>query len=321
MPAKQSKLAELVCSAYREDGLQPLPTGRKVKPRLWTRPPLYTNLKLRGELLQPYVEVQCDLGLDELLDVYETFIAGFVMKDDDFTDIESDDWLGSSLHLAPSIARMLFAPPFGGVRGHGLHLLANIIQFAALVSYNFPHTTLVTEDAFVVRVSDTEYGFGVMNRTFVSNMYYELRDTQKLPATRMFRGSLWELPRSAARRRHTVTIHDRLAYWAESQPEAEALQLALAILWWRNCSSSGNIFHRMFKPEKSKPPIEDAVHRGRKALDSENPLTALRDVFVPSHMLVSEFIARFASPYRKLKLPLSEEMRAKFERSLDQLSQ
>jgi len=318
MPVKQAKLAELVCSAYREDGLQPLPTGRKVKPRLWTRPPLYTNLTLLGEPLQPYLEVACDLALEELVDVYEQFVAGYVASDD-LRGILSDDWLGEHLNLASPVARMLFAPPLGAVVGCRSHKLANILQFAALVSYNFPHTKIITSDAFVVRVEDTGYSFGAMNGAFISNMRYE--DTQKLPPVRMFRGSLWELARSAARRRHSMMIHDRLGYWAETQPEANALQLALAILWWRNSNSSATTFQRMFLPKKPKPPVDEAVRRAREVLDSGNPLAELKDVFVPMHMPINEFIKLFASPYQKMKLPLSEEMRRKFEESLDQLSQ
>jgi hypothetical protein len=316
MPVRQAKLAELICSAYREDGLQPLPAGRKVKPRLWTRPPLYTNLTLLGEPLQPYLEVSCDLALEELVDVYEEFVAGFV-DSDDLCDNDPTQWLAENLNLSPAVGKMLFAKPLGSVAGQQVHRLANIIQFAALASYNFPHTKIVTSDAFVVRVGGME--FGAVNGAFISNMHYE--DYQKLPAVRMFRESLWELPRSAARRRHSVTIHDRLGYWAETQPETNALQLALAILWWRNSNGSTTTFQRMFQPKKLKPPVDEAVRRAREILGSSNPLTELRDIFVPMHMPINEFIKLFASPYQKMKLPLSEELRRKFEEALDQLSQ
>lgn len=304
-------LAELVCSVYRDAGTPPLPTGKKVKPRLWTRPPLYTHLTLLDEPLQPFLEVMVGRTLDEMVDVYEQFVAGYLVAKE--FDMDSTGWLGRMLGMSARDSRMLFAP----AEGRRAHLFANLIQFAALVSYNVSSTRSTTADSFVVTTAYLGYRFGVRDGTFISNVNYA--EPQKQLDLRVYNGSLWDLPRTAAvKRKREITIHDQLSYWALQQPQAEELLLALRILWWRSRTSSTARFEQMFKPEIVTPTAE-AITAARVALDSDNPLDALREVFV--HMPIAEFIRRFASPYRKLKLPLSEEMRQKFEFSLSELAQ
>lgn len=312
MSAKQ--LAELFCSAYRDAGTPSLPKGKQW---LWTRPPLYTGLKLLGEPLQPYLEVKVGCSIDEMVDVYEQFVAGYLVAKE--FNLDPTGWLGRMLNLSSTDSQMLFAQPAGKEPGHRPHLFANLIQFAALVSYNFSSTKSTTADSFVVTTDYLGYRFGVRDGTFVSNLNYA--ESQKQLDLRVYNGSLWDLPRSAAaRRRREVTVHDRLAGWAKQQPEKEALLLALRILWWRSRASSAAKFTKMLENE-TQAPINFAVAVARKALDAHNPLADLRDIFVPMHMPIGEFIRRFASPYQKLKLPLSEEMRHKFEHSLNQLTQ
>lgn len=320
MSSPLKHLVELVCSVYREDGFEPLPTGKDVKPRLWPRPPLYTELTLLGEPLQQFVEVKTELDIDSLVDTYEQFVAGYLVTNE-FRGIDSAKWLRHELRLRGEDARMLFAPALGMRADQRPHYLTNLTQFAALVSYNFDCSVLHTYDAFIVTEKASGFQFGVREGAFVSNLNCKDQFGLRLPASNG-RLLLHSLQRSEARRRRMLTVHDRLAYWAEFQPQMKALHLALGVLWWRN-SNTAAMLERIFKKEKIevRPSTAADVARARDALDSSSPLVELRQIFVPKHMPINEFIEKFSNPYRTVKLPLSKIMRRKLELALDELTQ
>lgn len=201
----------------------------------WPRPPFVTDLDLGGEPLMPYLIVPT-LKVDELVNVYEQFIAGYLYSRR-LHNFHPDRWLRANLKLQHYEAKRFFSRPRPSFNEKLLNLHLNLVQFAGLVLQNVENCTvieghntfLVTANSRNSRVSQ----FGVLDGQFVSN----LKCQRRIPVRFLCSpdGKLSHLAQSfGAEASEKPGLYDQLALWLRSQvgPRSEALKIGLLALRW-----------------------------------------------------------------------------------------
>ena len=264
-------------------------------PPVWSQPPAFTDSVMDGVPLQPHVAVRCELGLDELVDVYERFLYEWVRpRRPRNTDTNCWQWLHRSLGLSWPQLRSLFVPPQEGSKRLGYHL--NLVQFALLVAYNFDVS--VEEDATSYCVTVRTYRFGVSQGHLVSNLGHTapmpvrfLEDPAGL--------SLMNIARQGLGADSGDAMFEIVMAWGARLPpeDRQALTLVLRILWWRRNGLFPYSLKALTLPSNSRQALRSAVTAAREFRDLHNPYEFVRSLLVPQHMPRKEF--NYAFPTKK----------------------
>ncbi len=312
--------------------------SRTVEPRpcSWYRPPLVTDLKLSGAPLGEYLFVKVDRTVDELVDIYERFVAGFIYSRTEAKTeamrrgerrgtrrrgMPSDRWLADALSIEYYMARTHFVRPVRGAERLGLH--QNLVEFAALVAYNHPVHLEHGEDTFVAVSVRDGLSFGVRGGRLVSNLP---RERRKIPVRGLANpgGRLVDLPRGMPEQTLEPLLYDTLRLWLEENQEkvgetAAALLLALTIMRWRSPYAIPGALRTLVSFERSRKALVQACAEARGFEHFDDPQKTLRELFVPHFITVQEFAEMFGNPYQRVALPLSDRTRQKWAQAINSL--
>lgn len=293
--------------------------GPEPKPQRWDRPPLFTDLLLAGQPLQEFLGVGTRLAVDELADVYERFIAGYLYSRR-FHSQHSDEWLRRSCKLGYYEGHSLFTRP--AALRLGLH--RNLMEFAALVAYNAPADIEHGKGTFTVFAVREGLKFGVSGGRLVTNLRRARRKiTVCHPLSRVPRPC--DLPRGSRAPLGQATFFDTLREWLERHEArlgtfGAALQLGLQILWWRVMPGTVPGRLRLLAAyEYSADALSAACEEARRYDSFDNPVQALKNLLHPTFMTMREFVEMFGDPHRKLTRPVPASIRQKWDQAINSL--
>lgn len=322
--AQRRALGDLVHSHLKGAGFSPDYVVTTPKPGLWKRPPFFTSLRLGDEALQPHAAIRLELDLDDVVDVYERFLGGYVFGKS-LRGRAPVKWLGEALDLSTYAARHIFTPI---VAGHArLSLQLNAVQLAALVTYN--HDTDIDEspDTFAVRVGG--FDFGVEGGLVLTNLRSRLvpaATLRGLPA-RVQNLSYWA--RGQGRMPASPSTFDMCRRWmlqnqdalnAISGPDTyTAMDAALEILWWRNSGHWPGRLKELTYAETSDRYLHAACEEARGFETFDRPLRGLAEIFTPQFMTSREFTERFGNVHQPLAFPLSNRVKNKWRAAIEDL--
>lgn len=311
-----SNLADL----FREVGFNWRAYERiKPRPAVWVRPPLFTDLCLGAQDMQGYLGVQVRLGIDEMLDVYERFISGYLYTKN-YWDVEADQWLRRQLNMLPAVARSLFTPSkVGSLRtAHQ----ANLVQLAAVVAYNYQVDYEHGPDSFVVRALRNAAEFGVRDGRVVSNA--ALKWGHRMPSVKLGKGhNKLVLAVRGEGEVFPATLFEVMRAWLEENTErlgerGRAMGLGLQILRWRMPTAPAK-FWRLVSREFGKEALASACRDARHFDEHHDPIIFLREIFTPHFITPSDFADLFGNPHQRVTTPVPQALRQKWGRAINSL--
>jgi hypothetical protein len=324
--ADQRALAQVLFEHFSRAGFD-YTAARAIEPRRhsWPRPPLFTRLELGGEPLQRYLAVAAPHSADDLVDVYERFIAGYLYSRAEGRlerkVLPSGKYLRRELSIPFYPGRMLFADPGANRLRLDTHL--NLVQFAALAAYNHGCHLEHGPDTFVAITVPDARVFGVRAGRLVSNLRKPRRE---IPVRFLSNpeGNLVDLPRPALERSAAASAYDVLRQWLERNSErlgerGEALLLAVSILRWHRPSFPPTALGHLFGYERSGDALRAACESARGYDRFDEPLKQLKEIFTPLFASVSDFHELFGNPSQKLSKPLSANTRLKWDQAINSL--
>jgi hypothetical protein len=282
---------------------------------MWTRPPLFTTLELNGEPMQMYLNIPVIFRADEMTDIYDRFIAGFLFSNK-FRRAHSDQWLRRKLKIQHYTGRSLFVRPKPHRVRFGLHM--NLVQFAALVAYN--HRAEIEEgpDTFVVTTPKTGYSFGVRGGRLVTNLR---RHREVICKGLSYPSGLQHMRRGDLERDAEPTLFDTLKTWSAQNvqrlgQQALALHLGVEILRWR--STPGGVpgqLRLLTSYQHSTDALAKACADARQYESFASPLKALWDLFSP-FIGRRDFENQFGS---HAQLPLPDGLKSRWDLAINTL--
>jgi hypothetical protein len=310
------------------------------RPCLWVRPPLLTELELGGKRLQPHLSVQLRRSPEDLVDIYERFVGGFIYTRAETKPFESplvatphirgagrprsissDRWFQRELVVKYHIARSLFVKPAPGALRLGLHM--HLVQFAALVAYNHRCHLEHGESTFVAITVQEALQFGVRDGRLVSNLTSVRRE---IPVRGLAnpQGRLVDLPRGEPELNDEPNLYDTARCWLEANRRrlgktGQALELAVNILRWHSPRAVPGMLRLLVSFERSRKALTETCAEARGYERFDDPMTTLRTMFVPHFVTSSEFARLFGNPYYQVALPLSERVRQRWDQALNEL--
>jgi hypothetical protein len=292
-------------------------------PYRWHRPPLFTALSLSGHPLQPHLAVPVKRDEDELLDTYERFVTGAIYLRSLY-DKDIPLWFGRELGLHQNVTRLIFTPTEEGSKRRSYHF--NLVQFAALVSYNVPCHISSTDSEFVVTSRLTGYKFGVKDGYAIVNMRrpYERRARdvfaygyELVDIVHMDEGvlpmvpSMFDVVKAFLLQPHIMR---------EVGDEWHALNLALNLLWWRRAGVYPKRLLDLTFKDSGVAALRSAVAEARAFEDYDDPLRALHAIFVPHLLSPGRFRRMFGDCYSVGRaVGVTPASRTKWARALDEL--
>jgi hypothetical protein len=276
----------------------------------WPRPPLFSDARLAGIELQPHIAVPMDRGTDDLVNVYEEFIGAAFRKEN--LRVNASRWFARRLSWNYRVMDMLFTP---GRDRYNLHL--NLVQFAALVAYNYPSDIVETDNTFLVTDRDFGFRFGVEAGRLVTNR----RRVDKPCGFLRAKGGLSKIARGASEVPDSPTMYDVTLAWLhrrnrEIGVELESLTLALQVLWWRMGGRFPSKLWNLQLRESSVAALRRAVQEARDYMDFSYPYRTLYEIFVPQLMRENDFCRKFG--YTAVHPP-TERARKRWDAALDAL--
>lgn len=319
--APRRELQEFLIPHLRRVGYGPRPhkLGRG-KRFAWQRPPFHTGLVLAQRPLQEHLAVPCNRSVDDLVDIYERFIGGYV-RGRKFGAQKPDFFIARSLGVHLLSARQLFVPPAEGRLRLDLHLM--LVQFAQLVAYNHECEVEEGEDTFAVTVAEG-LQFGVRCGKLISNLRRQPRREIPVRFLRAEGGSLANIARGTPVMLDHGTAYDTVRYWltreeAKLGMEAEPLQFALNLLWWRTAGVPLLSLQSLACAEGSDEALHEALQLARQFESFDDPLQALHDIFVPQFLSQPRFSKLFGSVYQTRAKGYSPRMKQKWLTALEEL--
>lgn len=319
--ANRSKLPELLRNVLTDLSFGWDTKGDMPDPFYWSRPRLITPLSLSGHPLQPHLATKVRLDPDEVVDVYEDFITR-ALSSRQFRTTEVASWMRARgrLNWRRGTARMVFTPLEFNEVNRQLHL--NMVQFAAVVSWNYPCYVESTETKFVVTTQRENYAFGIDNGYPVSNMPRPNR--RRAGGLKSPTGSLLDIAQGSPVLRPVSTTFDTARAFLESNRQKlgqdfEAALTALNILWWRSEGEYPLRLLNMVYRETSVTALRAAVAEARNYEAYDRPLRAISQILVPQFMSVGSFGKLFGSPYKPTKGPPTEWAKRRWDRALDDI--
>lgn len=316
LPAPRGELSHLLRCTLEEVGFDwRAASAEPYAPVEWARPPLFTDMELRGSPLQPHLAVPVSRELEEIVDTYERFIAGYI-RSSLFRSKGSDGWLAKELKMRRDSASMLFVPP--GFNRQRLDLHLNLVQMAVLVQYNFETVLEQGPGTYKVTTVPDGYVFGVEDRALCSNLRRKVKTIKVagLNTDRLLRLARGE-PVTPAR----PSLFDTIAKWAQARQvyfgdDYEPLRLALQTLWWRSAGVSPPTLEALKQLTSSKEALRMAVKEAARWRDHEEPLTALRLMLVPEFLNRRRFSELFGNPEQWSGRQITPELANRWDNAL-----
>lgn len=321
--APRRQLSNLVRAHLKRAGFEPDDARARVKPCVWHRPPLFTEMELAGEPLQRHLVTRIHLDIEDTVDVYERFLGGFLYSST-LREAGSVRWLGRALDLSLYAAKHVFPAPQPGKARLGLHLHA--VQLAALVAYNFDATVEQSPDTFAVEVGD--FVFGIQDGQVLSNLNQRPRARTVKGLRAPQDGNLSSIARGMARLPTTTSSFDACRRWIASHreelnaagPDTDiAVDMALEILWWRYAGHFPSRLQELRFNESSDKYLHLACEQAREFEHFARPMIGLYEIFVPQFLSRREFTGHFGNHCQPLAVPLSNRMKAKWEAAIEDL--
>lgn len=317
---RQASLAARVAEHLREAGCNwrtSAPARQEMVPPVpWHRPPLFSDAMLGDEPIQDYLGVRCGLAVDQMLDVYERFIAGYLLTRN-YADTDSVEWLRRELKLNWQMAKSLFTPA-SNAKGWCL----NLAQFAALVAYN--HRTGIEHGSQTLVVTAPRSGarFGVQRGQPISNFDTHLY-VGELPKTpgrdRLAYGEMGEPDMSPG------TLLDVIKTWLLLNAErvgpavGEAIYIGLHVLYWRSWSPAAPVELQMLVSyERSAEALAEACKDALRFDEFRDPYNRLKEIFTP-HFLTQKDFSELFNPHQRVTTPVPPGIRQKWERAIKSL--
>jgi len=321
--ASRSQLSKMLRSSLEEIGFgfaqaiaEPPPVTAQ-----WCRPPLFTSLVYRGEPLQPHLAVPVDIGIEDVVDVYERFIAGYIRRKK-FKHTDTDAWFGRHLKIGVRAAAMVFVRPAFNRNRLDMHL--NLVQFAALVQYNFECDVEVGADTYVVRVIPEGFEFGVRRGELVTNLGKDL-PAIVVRGLHSPTGSLADIARGEPVDGVKPSLFDSIYAWLTQRREqlgleCEPLMFILQVLWARGMGMVPFALLGLKVRTRSREALRYALKDARQWRLYERPLVALHEILVPQFLGNREFSEYFGSPVAKKNLnPVPPEVARRWDNALFEL--
>jgi hypothetical protein len=275
----------------------------EVTPCGWLRPPFYTPLQMQGIPLQPHVAVGVRRPVDFFADLYERFIAGFILQQAYAT--EPVKWLRAELGLTHKTSTYIFTPIKTSPLLRPTHLHLALVQFAALVSYNVECEIEETADTFCVTALSDGFVFGVREGALASNRRFRSLRARPLSRLRSSTGRLSDIARGRPVSGDFPGIFEACRAWAAANPnlasDAKAIDLALRAVWWRTGGQGVGDLEKAAQLSRSKAALRIAVQQARQYMSYERPYDVLMDIFVPQHLSEGRFKGYFGYPVKNVK--------------------
>jgi hypothetical protein len=314
------RLKSVIAQQFREAGFNWRAYERiKPRPGVWIRPPLFSTLLMGAQQMQGYLAIPTHLGADELLDIYERFISGF-MYSKNYWDADADQWLRRELRMQYPIARSLFTPSNVGRLRAAHH--AHLVQFAALVSYNYSVDFEHGPDTFVARLTRNAAQFGVREGKLVSNAAGKWG--REVTPARLAGGhdALVHAVRGEAEVFAGTLFEVMRAWLDENAPRlgelGQALGLGLRILRWRSPGVPVE-FWKLVSREFSTEALAAACGDARHFNYQRDPFNFLKELFTPHFISLGDFADLFGHPHQRVTTPVSPTLRQKWERAINSL--
>lgn len=282
------------------------------------RPALWTDLRLSGEALQPHISTSVELTLDEMCEVYERYVAGFILTRQLSVGGTEDQWLRQQLQFTARQTRQIFLSP--GIQPLRQTVHWHLVQMAGLIAQNFECRVEESPDTFAVYTEKEGFKFGVMGGRMLSNI------AKPIPV-RFMASSSARLQDACPEEHFGVaapTLYDTMQKWLEVRAEVlrdahAPLATALTAMRWRSPYVVPAPLQTLAMRDYSKDRLREACEEARGFRDLSAPLEGLRTLFVPYFMTTSAFNEHFGTPYARAHDTVTSDVAAAWEAAINSL--
>jgi hypothetical protein len=278
---------------------------------------MYTDKFLLGHPLQQYLDLRVKGSLDDIADVYNSYLEFFFIRDRSYVRLNSPRaWLSDALGVSPYTSAAFFAVPARVRERSRADLVAQVIWFAALVAANFEHVVEHGQRKFVVRTDG--HAFGMDEGRPVWH-----RPVPGRPSTlRVAGGRLVDYPRGPVVRRQRPGAADKLRFWFEQQrpDDLEEIVFALGVQERRYDGGAESVAEILSRVPSAKD-LAGIFRDARKFTDYEEPRIALFKILVPDLITVKRFQAVFGKLRKEVLLPMLPRQVYEWECALDTLEE